>query len=325
MRRTSVKDGVTRDGAEANPVTLAMRAEAMLARSALAVLRRLGPVRASDFGGAVCRMIGPLLPVSKVADTNLRLAMPELDAVARRRIVRGVWENLGRTVGEFPHISTLRENTSSGSGFEVEGACHLTAQAERGGPVLFVSGHIGNWEMLPPGVAKYGAGFASFYRAAGNPLIDRMIRALRNEATDKPLPLFAKGTRGAREALVWVAKGNRLGMLVDQKMNDGIVSRFFGHPAMTAPALAAMALRFRCPVIPGYVQRLGPARLRIVVEQPLELPESGDRQVDVATLTQMINDRLESWIRARPESWLWLHRRWPKDVMREVERPRKPA
>lgn len=263
--------------------------------------------------GGICRSIGPLLPVSRVAEANLRLAMPELTASDRSRIIRGVWENLGRTVGEFPHIASLRENTPSGPGFEVTGTEHLIAQAQRGGPVLFVSGHIGNWEMLPPGVARYGVGFASFYRAAGNPLVDRMIRDLRDAAMTEPMPLFAKGARGAREALRWVAGGHRLGMLMDQKMNDGIEARFFGRPAMTAPALAAMALRFRCPVIPGYVTRIGPARLRIVVEAPLVLPDTGDRQADVAVFTQAINDRLESWIRVRPESWLWLHRRWPKD------------
>ncbi|OUJ15182.1 lysophospholipid acyltransferase family protein [Acetobacter sp. DsW_063] len=290
-----------------------MRAEAALARIALVLLRRLGPVRASNFAGRLCRFVGPFLPVSRVAYANLRLAMPELDEAARRRIVLGVWENLGRTAGEFPHIASLRENTSSGPGFEVEGAEHLIEQAQRGGSVLFVSGHISNWEMLPPGVSAYGLGFASFYRAAANPLVDRMIRDLRNEAMGEPKPLFAKGARGAREALAYVARGGRLGMLVDQKMNDGVEARFFDRPAMTAPALAAMALRYRSPVIPGYVRRLGPARLRIVVEPPLPLPDSGDRQADILSLTQAVNDRLEAWIRACPESWLWLHRRWPAE------------
>ncbi|MFT8719112.1 lysophospholipid acyltransferase family protein [Acetobacter sp.] len=301
-------------------ITLAMRAEAIAVRAALWLLRRLGPEAASNLGGRFCRSIGPLLPVSNVADKNLRMAMPELTAKERKRIVRGVWENLGRTVAEFPHIASLKENTPSGPGFDVVGAEHLIAQAERGGPVLFVSGHIGNWEMLPPGVAHYGVGFASFYRAAGNPLVDRIIRDLRDAAMADPLPLFAKGAKGAKEALRWVSAGNRLGMLTDQKMNDGIEARFFGLPAMTAPALAAMALKLRCPVIPGHVQRLGPARLRIVVEPPMMLPDSGNRQADVATLTQAINDQLETWIRERPESWLWLHRRWPKHIQAPTNR-----
>ncbi|CAP57187.1 lysophospholipid acyltransferase family protein [Gluconacetobacter diazotrophicus] len=295
-------------------VTLLMRAEALAARGALALLRRLGPVRASNVGGAVCRIIGPRLPVSRVADANLRLAMPELDQAARRAVIRDVWDNLGRTVGEFPHLAALPRDPASGPGWDVVGAEHLAAQAARGGPVVFMSGHIGNWEMLPPGVAHHGLPFASFYRAAGNPLVDAMIRGLRDAAMGQSVPMFAKGARGARGALAHIARGGRLGMLVDQKMNDGIEARLFGHPAMTAPALAAMALRYRCPVIPGYVERLGPARLRIHVEPPMDLPDSGDRQADILALTQAVNDRLESWIRARPGSWLWLHRRWPKHL-----------
>ncbi|MDN7354203.1 lysophospholipid acyltransferase family protein [Acetobacter senegalensis] len=298
-------------------ITALMRVEAAVARCLLGAFLKMGPVKASNFAGRVTRFVGPLLPVSKVADRNLQIAMPSLTRPQRKRIVKGVWENLGRTVGELPHLSHLQENTPSGPGFEVQGAEHLEEQARRGGSVLFVSGHIGNWEMLPPGVARHGAPFASFYRAAGNPLIDDMIRKLRDAAmVPTPMPLFAKGARGAREALVYVAKGGRLGMLVDQKMNDGVEARFFGQPAMTAPALAAMALRYRCPVIPGYVERLGPARLRIVVEPPMTLPDTGDKQQDLETLVQMVNDRLESWIRRKPESWLWLHRRWPKALYR---------
>lgn len=297
---------------ETRPITRLMRLEALAARTALAVLRRLGPVGASNAGGAVCRIIGPRLPVSRIADANLRLAMPELDAPARRAVIRAVWDNLGRTVGEFPHIAALPENPASGPGWDVVGAEHLAAQVARGDPVIFMSGHIGNWEMLPPGVARHGLPFASFYRAAGNPLVDGMIRALREAAMGETVPMFAKGARGARGALAHIARGGRLGMLVDQKMNDGIEATLFGHPAMTAPALAAMALRYRCPVIPGYVERLGPARLRIHVEPPLALPDSGDRQTDILALTQAVNDRLERWVRARPGTWLWLHRRWPK-------------
>lgn len=298
-------------------ITALMRVEAAVARCLLGAFLKMGPVKASNFAGRVTRFVGPLLPVSKVADRNLQIAIPSLTRPQRKQIVKGVWENLGRTVGELPHLSRLQENTPSGPGFEVQGGEYLEEQARRGGSVLFVSGHIGNWEMLPPGVARHGAPFASFYRAAGNPLIDDMIRKLRDAAmAPTPMPLFAKGARGAREALVYVAKGGRLGMLVDQKMNDGVEARFFGQPAMTAPALAAMALRYRCPVIPGYVERLGPARLRIVVEPPMTLPDTGDKQRDLETLVQMVNDRLESWIRRKPESWLWLHRRWPKALYR---------
>jgi Kdo2-lipid IVA lauroyltransferase/acyltransferase len=103
-------------------------------------------------------------------------------------------------------------------------------------------------------------------------------------------------------------------MLMDQKMNDGIKTRLFGREAMTASALGALALRLRCPVIPGHVERVGPARFRLVCEAPMDLPDSGDRKADIAAVTQQVNDWLEQWIRARPEEWLWLHRRWGKEL-----------
>ena len=299
-----------------------MKAGARLQRAALSALvgavRAIGPVAASNLGGTLARLIGPLLPVSGVADRNLRRAMPELDRAARRRIVRGVWDNLGRTIAELPHLGSIPRNSPHGPGWEMVGEEHLLAQAERGGPAIFVSGHLGNWEMMPPAVATYGMRMHSMYRAPSNAVIDEMLLDLRRRAMgfdqDGKLPLlFPKGAAGARTALKHMVGNGYLGLLVDQKMNDGIEARFFGMPAMTAPALAALALRFRCPVIPGHVERVGPARFRLICEAPLSLPETGDPNADRRALTETVNTILERWIRERPEGWLWLHRRWPHD------------
>ncbi len=309
--------------AEGDPpgASRAMRLEALAARLLFRLLRRLGRARASNLGGRLARGIGPTLPVSRVAERNLCLAMPHLGRTARRRIIRGVWENLGRTVAEFPHLGSLRKNTLSGPGWEMVGEEILWEQARRGGPAIFVSGHIGNWELMPPVLMQYGIRMSSMYRAAGNPLIDQLIRELRDQAMGENVPVFAKGAKGARAALSHVAKGGYLGLLVDQKMNDGVRASFFGHPAMTAPALATLALRYRATVIPGHVERIGPARFRLICETPLVLPDTGDRLRDQLALTQTVNDLLEGWIRQKPESWLWLHRRWPRELPLAARQP----
>jgi Kdo2-lipid IVA lauroyltransferase/acyltransferase len=218
---------------------------------------------------------------------------------AKREIIRAMWESLGRTVSELPHLASLT-NTASGPGWEVVGAEILHEQAARGGPAIFFSGHIGNWEMLPPILARLGIQMASFYRALANARVDLAVNSLRRKAVGADVPMFPKGARGARGALDHLARGGYLGMLVDQKMNDGIPVEFFGRTAMTAPALAAMALRFRCPVVPGRIRRIGPARLRLEVEPPLALPDSGDRQQDIATLMRTVNATLERWITDEP-------------------------
>lgn len=288
------------------------------ARAAGALLRLLGalpPAAASNLGGCIARIVGPWLPVSAVAHANLRAAMPALTAAERTRIVRGVWDNLGRTAAELPHLSRLRQ-TPAGPGWEIEGAAYLEPLRRAGGPALMFSGHIGNWELLTPAAATFGAPPAVFYRAARNPIADRMITAVRRRAIGADAPMFPKGQEGARGALAHLRAGGVLAMLADQKMNDGIAATLFGHPAMTASAGAALALRFRCPLLPAHAERQGPARFRIIVEAPLTLPETGNRAADIAALTQAMNDCLERWIRARPDEWLWLHRRWPKELFK---------
>jgi KDO2-lipid IV(A) lauroyltransferase len=126
--------------------------------------------------------------------------------------------------------------------------------------------------------------------------------------------LFPKGGKGARAAMLHLAHGGRLGILVDQKMNEGIETTLFGQPVMATTSAAAFALRFRCPMVPGHTIRLGPARFRIVVEPPLPLPDSGDHHADIRAVTQAMNDCLERWIREWPEGWLWLHRRFPLEI-----------
>lgn len=296
------------------------RVESALAWAGMALLGALPAAAAARLAGRIARAIGPMLPVSKIARINLRLALPERDEAARRRIVRAAWWNLGCTVAELPHLAAFREGGTA-PGYEVEGAEIISALAAKGGPAIFFSGHIGNWELMIPSAAQHGLRrLALFYRAAGNPAVDAMISNFRRRAAGGDLTLLAKGASGARGALAHLAAGGVIGMLADQKMNDGIEVPLFGQPAMTAPALAALVLRFRCPVVPTHVERLGPARLRLVVEPPLPLPASGDRAHDIATLTRTMNECLERWIRARPEEWLWLHRRFSKDIYRRRRR-----
>ena len=280
-------------------------------RLVVRILRKLGPVRSSDWLGAFARTIGPHLPVSCIADVNLRLAFPELDAGERRGVLLAAWENLGRTMGEFPHIGRLQQ-VPNGPGWEIVGAETLQAVAAQGGPAIFFSGHIGNWEMLPAACAAYGVPFSPMFRAANNPDVAALVTALRRDAIGVPVPMFAKGPEGARKALAHLRQGGFLGLLVDQKLNDGLEATLFGHKTFTTTALAVLALHLRCPVIPGHVQRLGSARLRLVCEPPMQLPDKGNRRTDIEATVQAMNGYLERWIRERPDSWLWMHRRWPK-------------
>ena len=294
--------------AERNPVREARQwTEGFLARTAFRFFRLLPLDRASALGGALARTVGPRLGASKRARINLRRALPGLSDAEIERIVAGMWDNLGRVVAEYPHLGEF-EVYAGTDRIEVAGFPELLAKHTPDKRYIFFSGHYGNWEVATLAVTQAGLRAVEIYRAANNPYVDELINEARSVVGSELAP---KGSVAARKAIGGLAEGKHVCLLVDQKMNDGIPVKFFGRDAMTAPALARLALRFNCIVVPVRVDRRGGARFRITAEAPLPLPKSGDVQADTLALMTAVNATLERWIRARPEQWFWLHRRWP--------------
>jgi KDO2-lipid IV(A) lauroyltransferase len=284
------------------------RIEAAIAVFAGVVLRLLPLDWASALGGALGSWIGPRLGISRRARTNLRDAMPELGLAESEAIICGMWDNLGRVAFEYPHLRRIKVFAPGGR-VEVRGIEHLDRAIAAKRSVIMFSGHLGNWEIAALAGGQYGIDIAQIYRAANNPIVDRLVARLRGAQGE----LIPKGTVASRRAVAALRRGGHLSLLVDQKLNDGIPVPFFGRDAMTAPALAVLALRFDCAVLPVRVERLVGARFRLTVYPPLPLPlpRSGDRDTDAAALMLEVNRTLETWIRERPEQWFWLHRRWP--------------
>ncbi len=282
-------------------------AEAALAWAGYFILRALPLDLASGIGGWLARRIGPLTAAHRVAERNLRRALPELDEAAVRRTLAGMWDNLGRVVAEYPHLDALREGIGKGR-VEIVGGEHVERLRDDGKPGILFSAHYGNWEILALGALAFDLPLVLVYRAANNPLVERLVRRARRAAEGAQVP---KGPKAARALIAALNAGEHLAMLVDQKMNDGIPVPFFGRAAMTAPALAELALRFDCPVVPVHVERLGGARFRVTVLAPLALARTGERAADVAAAMRQVNALFEAWIRARPDHWFWVHRRWP--------------
>ncbi len=293
-------EGLRRAGRHAGNL---LEAAALLA--VMAVFAGLPIDWASALGGAIGRTIGPRLGVSRRALRNIRTALPQNDEAENRRILHGMWDNLGRAVGEHPHLSRICAATSGRveivNGEAVSG---LLADVR---PAILFGGHFGNWEVGPSTIHRLmGRSLLSVYRAANNPWVDRLLRyrlPSRNAV--------AKGAKGARDLLRHLRSGGHVAMLVDQTQNDGIAVPFFGRDAMTAPALARLSRHFNCPIVPIRVERLGGARFRFTVMSAIEAASGGDDAADVLATMTHVNTIIEGWIRARPEQWLWLHRRWP--------------
>lgn len=262
---------------------------------------------ASALGGWFGRAVGPWLPVSRRALRNLSNAFPEKSRAEVRAIVRAMWDNLGRVAAEYPHLSEINVYDPEGP-VATTGGEYVDQLREDGAAGIFFSGHIANWEIVSLGATQRGVPLDRVYRQANNRLVEWLYQHGRAAVEGALIP---KGAAGARLLLKSLKHGNHLGMLVDQKMNDGIPVKFFGRDVMTAPALAELALRFDCPVVPARVVRVKGARFRLEIGPPLKLIRTGDHKADVAANMAQVNALIEKWVREKPEQWLWLHNRWP--------------
>ncbi len=285
---------------------LAWRLEA-LAYDALAGLARIFPIDAvSDFGAGLAARLGPLTSSHRVAEINLRTAFPEKSDVEIAELLAEQWRHVGRWAAEFPILDRILADPGR---VEVVGAERLDAIRDGAGPVVFISGHFSSFEIMPAVIIRAGIACQITYRATNNPHVDARIRASRFRYGVR---LFApKGSDGARELLRALSRGESVALMNDQKFNGGIEAPLFGVPAHTAPGPSSFALRFGIPLQPMSVQRVGKARFRVVVHDPIRLTDTGDRTADIEAGVRTVNAFMEARIRERPAEWFWVHKRWP--------------
>ncbi|MEO1015325.1 MAG: lysophospholipid acyltransferase family protein [Pseudomonadota bacterium] len=293
------------------PVTFSHRIEYGLTRAAFALFRALGVDAASNLAGGAMRRIGPMIrPISRRAEENMRHVFPEWSEAKIRQTVAGVWENLGRTAAEYPHLSEFDPEKGS-SRVKVHVCQEAEERREKGLPSVLISGHFANWEVMPLVLHAEKIDYAVIYRPVNNPLVDRHIIDLRGEVMSRRM--IPKGYDGARDAMAQLKAGRCVAMLADQKLNTGIPATLLGRNAMTPTAAARLAIRFKVPVFPSAIVRTGGARFEVFMRDAIKFEPTGHTGNDVATLTQLINDAMSREIEAHPEQWLWFHRRWPKE------------
>ena len=246
--------------------------------------------------------------LSRVGMRNLELAFPEMAQAERRRIVRAVFTSLGRLLGEvcrFPRYT--RENVSQAAVYD--GLENFLEAERRGKGVLFLTAHLGGWEVGSFAHSLYGHKLHIVVRPLDNPYLDALVRRYRtlhgNTTFDKQD--FARGLLGAMKA------GETVGVLMDTNMTppQGVFVDFFGHLACTASGVARVALRTDAAVVPAFTiwdAELGKYRIRF--DRALELVRTGDEANDVVANTAMFTKAIEGYVRRYPEQWLWVHRRW---------------
>lgn len=323
-------------------LTVAHRIEYCAVRVLFAVFGVIGLTSSSWIAGKFLRLVGPALrSIARRGEANLRLVYPQWSDDKIRSTLGDVWENLGRTSAEFVHLSKFsprwdqdemrqrldravergdvtRAQADALTGYTPAQGARIDLQASddflihlaRREPMIFVTGHFANWEIMSIVCDYVDIPCAIIFRAANNALVDALIIKTRGKSVrHRQIP---KGPEGARAFIDALKDRYSMGLLMDQKFTDGVKVAFMGHEALTAPAAARMALNYKLPIIPVSVERHDGVRFTMRAHAGVPVVATGDMQGDVKEITTRINEALGAEIHARPGQWLWLHRRWGK-------------
>jgi Kdo2-lipid IVA lauroyltransferase/acyltransferase len=285
-------------------------AKAKLIFGALGALKRLPAEAALRIMSRFARKVGPFLGRNRVAIANLKLAMPGLSDPQRVSISGDMWENMARLAGEYVFLDELFDydpGRPGASRIEVYGVELFQKLRDDKKPKIFFTAHMGNFELLPIAAATFGLEVTAMFRPPNNKYIAERILKARTTRMGQLVPSKA----GAAISLARVLEaGGNIGVLVDQKFANGLETTFFGAPCLTSPLLAKLARQFDCDVYPAFCVRLPGGRFRLTLEDKLAIPRNAGGQINQLQLMQMINDRIEGWVRADPGQWTWFHKRW---------------
>ncbi|ASQ05768.1 lipid A biosynthesis lauroyl acyltransferase [Sinorhizobium meliloti WSM1022] len=276
----------------------------------LTILKLFPADMAINFMDRVARWIGPKTGRHKLTLINLRNAFPEKSDAEIEAIALESWGNMGRLAAEYVFLDQLFDfdpARAEAGRVEVSGIPLFLELRDNPRPFIVFTAHSGNFEMLPVAGSAFGLDVTVLFRPPNNPYLADRVFEFRKERMGNLVPSHAGSSFALARQL---ERGGGVGVLVDQKFRKGLKTKFFGQDVQTNPLLAKLVRQFNCEVYPARCIRLPGNRFRLELEPAVEIPRRADGSVDVTATAQMLNDKVESWVREYPGQWLWYHDRW---------------
>jgi len=263
----------------------------------------LGLKYASYISGKIISFIGPFFRSKDLIRSNILKALPSLKDHEINDLSKKMWTNYGRILAEYIFIKDFR-NTKLKNNIEINGQEILDKIIKNNEPVIFVSGHFNNFELMAMHIEKSGVNLAAIYRPLNNKFLNFIMEKIRKKYICKHQ--IKKGISGTKQLLSFFKKKTSLALMIDQRVSQGIKSEFFKNDAFTTTIPAQFIKKFKCKVVPIYIERVKDVHFRLTIQEPLIY--SNDESIESITLN--LNHVLEKLILKNPEQWIWSHNRW---------------
>ena len=245
--------------------------------------------------------VGPFFKSKKIIENNLNIFSNNFSIEKKREIISNMWKNYGMTFIEYIYLNIFRKNTHH---IKIDGENNLNKLINKKKPVIFVSGHFANFELMSMEITKKGIKLATIYRPLNNYFLNPLMEYLRKKYVCNNQ--IKKGINGVRDAINYINKDFSIALMIDQRVSEGVKINFFDKPALTTTLPAQLAIKYNLTVIPVFIERLKEDNFRIEFQNEIDSKNFKDK----IELTKKLNETLEKMIERNPNQWIWTHNRW---------------
>ena len=265
------------------------------------IFKFLGLKKSSYISGKIFSLIGPFFRRKNTILNNIRKALPQASNKEITKIIYEMWNYYGKIFAEYSFMKYFRNNTQH---IELEGLDILEDIKKKQEPVIFISGHFDNFELMAMEIEKSGINLAAIYRPLNNIFMSQIMENIREKYICKKQ--IKKGRSSIRSLINYFKEGYSIALMIDQRVSEGIKSNFFGHNAYTTTIPAQFVKKFNCQVVPIFIERKNEIKFKIKIYKPISYSQSDD----VSKVTKNLNEWLEQMILKKPAQWIWSHDRW---------------
>ena len=267
------------------------------------ICKIIGYKKASNLGKLVGEKVGPYLKSKKIIKNNINRILPNATKEDVNLIVKKMWGNYGRILSEYVFIKDFKEGNLE-KYVNVIGSEYLNDIRKKNIPVVFVSGHFNNFELMAMVIQKEGVNLGAIYRPLNNFFLNKTMEKIRIKHICKIQ--IKKGLSGIREILNLFKKNVSIALMIDQRVTEGIKSNFFNREAFTTTIPAQLVKKFNCPVVSIYIERIEKYNFKLIINKPIYFT----KDESLEQITEKLNYILEKMVLKNPEQWILTHNRW---------------
>ena len=267
------------------------------------IFKIIGYKKASNLGEKILKTIGPFFRSNYKINLNLKNSNIGSSDEERKIITKKMWGNYGRIFSEYMYIKEFRDNSLENK-IEIIGQKILDEIKNKDKPVIFISGHFNNFELMAMHLEKSGIKLAAIYRPLNNIFLNPIMEKIRKKYICKKQ--VKKGLYGTKEILKYFKEGSSIALMIDQRVSEGINSKFFNRDALTTTIPAQFVKKFNCNIVPIYIERKQKHQFRLEIFNPIEF----SKNEEIEKITNKLNTILEQMIVKNPDQWIWTHNRW---------------